>query len=306
MRAIVFALVIFAPLSANAIEEGYVYGKDHCFYFTAPQGWIADPVSGRSQGLPFVFYPSGSTWTAAKIVAYARVADKIDGVSDAKAQVARTIKQFRTEYESPNIRARKVATIRARSGSAGDLYQFEGDKFGNTELVVYFSGRKTINFFVMSSRNPEDLNKNRAVIEELAKSYREADDCKPCRIEQVGSSCGAAHTSSGTTLSQPTLAELKARNRELTSTSEGKRYEMDAIRVFFGDARFMRECAPPNAPIAQSLDMFFEVNPDGRMNYLVITPETEVAECIRKHIADRRFPPPSQPFVVNINLKFKE
>src|SRR6266571_5297313 len=105
MRAIVFALVIFAPLSANAIEEGYVYGKDHCFYFTAPQGWIADPVSGRSQGLPFVFYPSGSTWTAAKIVAYARVADKIDGVSVAKAQVARTIKQFhpRTDRDHQQI-----------------------------------------------------------------------------------------------------------------------------------------------------------------------------------------------------------
>ncbi len=76
MRVIVFALVIFAPLWANAIEEGYVYGNDHCFYFAAPQGWIADPVSGRSQGLAFVFYPSGSTWTAAKTVAYVRVADK--------------------------------------------------------------------------------------------------------------------------------------------------------------------------------------------------------------------------------------
>ena len=68
----------------------------------------------------------------------------------------------------------------------------------------------------------------------------------------------------------------------------------------------MSECAPPGAPVAQPLEVFFEVDPDGRMRYLVITPETPVAQCIRRHTADRRFPLPPQPFVVNIDLKFNK
>lgn len=185
MKATLFVLFAFVVFRAEAIEKGYVYGNDHCFYFAVPQGWVADNVSGSSQGLPFVFYPSNSTWDAADTVAVALAAR---GVNDARDQVERTIKLFR-EDGSPNSRAQKLGTIRARSGAVGDMYRFEGDGWGNTELAVYFSGRKTINAFVMSSHERSDLDKNRAVIEELARSYREANDCKACAGDNATPYC---------------------------------------------------------------------------------------------------------------------
>jgi hypothetical protein len=294
---VVFLLLVASPTFAS--EDGYVYGNNHCFYFETPEGWIADNISGRRQGLPFVFYPKNSTWANATIVVYARVTDKADALNSPADQVEQTLKQFRTEYESPNIRAHKVGAVRAKSGAIGEIYRFEGDKWGNTELVAYFNGDKTINFFVMSSRDSADLERNRQMLEQLAQTYREANDCKPCP-QSVTAPCGIV------ALSEANISQLEERNKSSVSTPQGQSYEQKAVAAFFGDAAFMRECVAPDGPIAQPLTIYFEVKPGGRMGKLVIYPQTDVAKCIAKNIGYRHFPEPPGEFVVKIDLKFKE
>jgi hypothetical protein len=189
MRVLVLCAILLASPYAWASEDGYVHGDNHCFYFGTPAGWVADHLSGRNQGLAFVFYPKGNSWADATTVIYAKVADKSEGVKAPKDQVARTLEQFRSQYESPNISAQHIGTVRATSGAVGQLYTFTGDKWGNTEFVAYFDGPKTINFFVMSSRDVSDLEKKRGALEELARSYREAQDCKPCTEARTGQAC---------------------------------------------------------------------------------------------------------------------
>ncbi len=99
---------------------------------------------------------------------------------------------------------------------------------------------------------------------------------------------------------------LEARYQKSISTPQGKEYEMKAVQAFWGDASFMRECAPPNTPIAEPLTIYFEVKPDGGMGQLVIHPETKVANCIAKNVKNRRFPTPPKDYVVKIDLKFTE
>jgi hypothetical protein len=300
MRGIIFLLLLFSAHPALASEDGYVHGKDHCFYFGAPKGWTADHISGRRQGLAFVFYPENSTWAKAKIVAYVRVASKTTGLYSPKDQVERTLKQFRTEYGSPNIRAKKIGIVKTNSGATGEIYRFEGDKRGNTELVVYFNGMKTINFFVMSSRDAKVLGKSLKVLKQLAQTYREANNCKPCS-QRVTAPCGVVSPNS------TSVNDLEERNKKSVATPKGQAYEMKAVKTFWGDLRFIQKCISLSATsIAQPLTIYFEVKADGRMGKLVINPRNKVAMCIARNVTKRRFPEPPSEFVVKIDLVFRE
>ena len=97
---------------------------------------------------------------------------------------------------------------------------------------------------------------------------------------------------------------LEARYQKSISTPQGKEYEMKAVQAFWGDASFMRECAPPSTPIADPLTIYFEVKRDGGMGELVISPETKVANCITKHVKNRHFPKAPNEYVVKIDLNF--
>lgn len=186
MRTIIVSALFLGSVLAGASEDGYLYGDNHCFHFSAPSGWVADHTSGRNQGLAFVFYPRDSSWANATTVIYARVANKTESLREPRDQVERTLQQFRTEYQSPGIQAQKVGALTSKTGAVAEIYRFTGDQWGNTELVAYFTGKRTINFFVMSSRDANDSEKNRKVLEELAQSYREAEDCNRCTEPSCG------------------------------------------------------------------------------------------------------------------------
>ena len=61
------------------LNSGNVYGRDHSFTLSAPDGWTLDNSSGVSQGLHAVFSPTGSSWKDGVAVMYARVIHKDAG-----------------------------------------------------------------------------------------------------------------------------------------------------------------------------------------------------------------------------------
>ena len=79
---------------------------------------------------------------------------------------------------------------------------------------------------------------------------------------------------------------------------------MKAVKAFWSDPRFMRECVPQDGPIAEPLTIYFEVKPDGQMGLLEINPRTEVARCVAKNVGNLRFPEPTDEFVVKLGLRF--
>jgi hypothetical protein len=169
--AFIFALLVHVA-SAAIIEEGVgiVYGSNHAFSFKAPKGWVLDNESGVGQGVHAVFYEKGGSWEKSKVVAYARAADRGDGVKTAADQVAKTIADFR---KRGNVKydGKKVKTVKTESGKEGEIYHFSGDKWGNFEAVAYFVEEKTINFVVFNSRDEKLFNDALPAFEELAKSY---------------------------------------------------------------------------------------------------------------------------------------
>ena len=232
MRIILLCILLSAIVPTSALaEDGYIHGDNHCFYFSAPSGWVADNISGRNQGLPFVFYPVQSSWADSTTVIYARVHDKSSNLQTSQDKVAKTLSEFH-ENGSPNSRAERVATIKSDSGSNGEIYKYTGDRFGNTELVVYFIGPETINFFVMTSRDEMALESSKTALDELAKSYREASDCKPCEDQYQNKACGGKleNYNLPTTLAKAIILGEKYEKGELTQN-----YHDNILMPHFGN-----------------------------------------------------------------------
>jgi hypothetical protein len=191
-------LAILLPFSCLA-EDGYVHGVNHCYYLNAPTGWVLDTESGKSQGVPMVFYPKGRSWANATTVIYTRNDLFSPGAKTPderiKGKVNAVLQEFRTSGNGPDLQARLVKKIKARSGASGEIWKYTGDKWGNLELVAYFVGPNTVNFFVMSSRDSKDFERSTPALIELASSYREANDCVPCDKMNITTSCsGRAKT----------------------------------------------------------------------------------------------------------------
>jgi hypothetical protein len=81
---------------------------------------------------------------------------------------------------SEEVNATPATQLLAKSGAQGQLWSYSGYRNGGTELTVYFLGRSTVNYFVAQVPRSADAAKARESLLELASSYREATDCKPC------------------------------------------------------------------------------------------------------------------------------
>ncbi len=161
-------------------QEGYVHGASHCYHFKAPAGWQLDNVSGASLGLPMVVLPLGSTWQSAQVAIYTQPAFISRTRPNAiEAQVDEVVRMYRQSGQ--RILASRVERLRSRSGHDGELWQFAGYANGGSELAVYFVGPRTVNFFVAQVSSGADMEDVKRVLRRLASSYREGDDCKPCR-----------------------------------------------------------------------------------------------------------------------------
>jgi len=156
----------------NIVEEGngIVYGDDHAFGLTAPKGWMLDNESGVSQGMHAVFYPKGGSWRGSTIVAYASSRPRTKKIATADDAANFVVEDFHANG-SPKYKAKRVKTIKTEMGQTAVIYHFSGDQWGNSEAVAYYVEDKTINYIVLTSRDPKKFADSLDSFDELAKSY---------------------------------------------------------------------------------------------------------------------------------------
>ena len=100
--------------------------------------------------------------------------------------------------------------------------------------------------------------------------------------------------------------ELDQRNKHDINLDGGSEFETSVVRHFWGDAKFMRVCVPPDTPIPESFTIYVEILSDGSVGEFVFTRNNVVTKCIREEVENRLFPSFGQPFMAKINLSFKE
>jgi hypothetical protein len=140
-------------LQASIMEggTGMLFGKNHAFFFTAPNGWVLDNQSGVSEGVHMLFYPVGYTWANTPVRVYGRSRTKTPEIRNIQDQVEATIKEFHTRYKSPNYKSERQTPIQLPDGVKIEIYFFEGDQWGNYEAAGYIEEKETINFLVFNS-----------------------------------------------------------------------------------------------------------------------------------------------------------
>jgi hypothetical protein len=290
-------VVLALAFGANEARAAYVHGDDHCFHFEIPAGWIGNNKVGMDQGVPFVFYPLGSTWADATTVMYARVAARGKGETSANGQVERTLADFRSSG-SPGITARKVGEIKAKSGAKGELYSFTGDQWGNMELVAYFVGPHTINFFVLTSKATADFEARKDGLRQLASTYRQSDDCKPC-----------CDTDSNVSL-PATLAEAAKLGDAQEKAPATKDYHFKTLMPHLGPrlGNTLGQCFKTiDKPDASPLSFVAAIGAAGRTLKVYSEKETNVFKCITPFLEQEQFPlPPEAPYFLHIELKFTD
>jgi hypothetical protein len=183
------ALTVLAFLAAGNqafATSGYAHGADHCYFFDAPRGWAMDNKAGAKDGVPMVFYPTGTTWQSAPVAIYTKPSASSNGRPDS-ARIAeqdeKVVQMYRSASE--NIKSARIREVRAKSGAAGELWQYTGYASGGAELVAYFPAPKTVNFFVMQVARVTSVEQYVPALVELAESYRVAAECKPCAVSSA-------------------------------------------------------------------------------------------------------------------------
>jgi len=77
LLAILFASISLAQTTeGDSLNTGIVYGDDHAFAVSAPEGWVLDNSSSVNQGLHAVFYPKSGSWKTSPSVMYVNTSNK--------------------------------------------------------------------------------------------------------------------------------------------------------------------------------------------------------------------------------------
>jgi len=172
-RVIFFLAFLFYVtniIGQDEIKSGIIYGNNHAFGLTAPDGWVLDNHSGVNQGLYAVFYRKGQTWENATTVMYANTATLEDRVHKTIDQlITYDLNNFRKEYS--NIQICDAQDIIVNDKVIAKIKYLSGKSYGNFEAIAYIDAVKTGVMIIMSSRTKEGFETSLNAFENLVKSY---------------------------------------------------------------------------------------------------------------------------------------
>jgi len=289
LSLIVFFISCAFTQSPNAVEDesdktfGCVYADGFAFWVTIPKDWNLDKQTSIQIGVPALFMPDGWSFSNAPAVMYANCYKK---TSDKASNLPDFIKSDYEKFKArnPSIQISDLGFIETKDNKKAIVKSFIDPAGGQQayEAVAYIDDEAIIAIIVLSTSHQKTFDEFLPLFQTMVSSY-----------EFYGKVDGGL-----------SLQELEQLNQLCISERGGRKYELEATKAFFGDLSFLRECAPPDAPVADSFTIYFQVLTNGRMGEIYFFPETPVATCVRRHVIDKTFPRPTRPFVVKIPLSF--
>ena len=152
-----------AVAAQNKYAGGIVYGPNAAFNISAPNGWVLDNESGKEQGLPCVLYPKGESWTDARTVMYAEIAD----FEDVNKFVSTAIKEMANNHGKPK---EKVASGKTKDGRDYFINEYPATKtYSQWERVAYVQLPHAVAYIVLSSRDKASYQKDSGALETMLK-----------------------------------------------------------------------------------------------------------------------------------------
>ncbi len=170
LALLIFTLASLGLFSQNNMNTGIIYGKNHAFSLTAPEGWVLDNESGVSQGLHAVFYKKGETWADAIAVMYANTASLDDRAYKTLEQLIKyDLKNFKKNYHDIIVTDEKDIVI--KDSVIAQVKYLSGKSYGNFEAMAYIDAGKTGIIIVMTSRTKDGFENSLTAFKSLVQSY---------------------------------------------------------------------------------------------------------------------------------------
>ncbi len=179
--AVVLLLVLSVQTQASYADPQrfVVVGRGLIFALAEPTGWKMDTESGKRDGIPVVFYPSGQSWDNAPVVMYANTAVKSCQPSQSLAAfINDDIKEIKGH--DSDLRVSDGGTLSA-DGRKAILKEFSGDRYGNHEVVAYIDEKDVFVSVTLSAKTSQQYKDAISLFRALVTSY-----------QYVGSSGGCA------------------------------------------------------------------------------------------------------------------
>ena len=162
-----FRLLIFGQ---NDMKTGIIYGANHAYSLTAPDGWVLDNKSGVNQGLFAVFYKQGESWDKAETIMYTNTASLEDNAHRTLEQLIKyDLDNFKKKYSDIQIVDAKEIVIKGKVVAI--VKYLSGKSYRNFEAMAYINAPKTGIMIVMSSRTKKGYDDSLIAFESLVRSY---------------------------------------------------------------------------------------------------------------------------------------
>jgi hypothetical protein len=148
-------------------NSGIVYGRDHAFAVSAPNGWVLDNSSGISQGLHAVFYPKGGSWENSPAVMYVNTSSKsVKGNETLEELIAFDINQ--SYKENPTVKISDFPRLITKDKKPAIVKCFVYSSF---EAVAYIDEETIISMICLTARTKVDFDESIKPFKELVASY---------------------------------------------------------------------------------------------------------------------------------------
>ena len=153
-------------LAQETFPGGIVYGPKAAFNIRAPEGWVLDNESGKSQEMPCVLYPKGESWSDAKTAMYAKIAST--QFEDANEFVAWAIKGMKAKHGTPK---EKIASGKTKDGHDYFINEYPATKtYSQWERVGYVQLPHAVAYIVLTSRDKASYSKDAPALQQVLKS----------------------------------------------------------------------------------------------------------------------------------------
>jgi len=164
-----FALLTFNSFGQNQPEMNVIYGDQHIFTISTPEGWINDKEAASTIGLVSFFYNKDDAKKNLKSHMYAMGYDKDENNKDLESFMNGDIANFKKKY--PNLTYEQIET--GKSGAIIDAqmlsYSNLEDRF--KEEVLYLETEFSILVFVFSTFSEQEYKNYQPVFDQLIGSF---------------------------------------------------------------------------------------------------------------------------------------
>jgi hypothetical protein len=170
-HVLITALLLVAGLlqTADTYPAGLIYGPKAAYRIDAPNGWVLDNISGKSQGLHAVLYPTGSNWRDAKVIMYAKIAST--SIENAEKFARWAIDDYKKDGDG--FRHKRVKSGKTPEGYRYFINEYRHDHgYTRIESVAYIQLPKAVAYIVFSAEDDSLHGKHVSALNETVKSLR--------------------------------------------------------------------------------------------------------------------------------------